>query len=166
MTQHEDVQVQPQMPTPDPALKHLDFLVGKWKMEGETLEGPMGPATKMDSVESFTWLEGGFFLVHHWEGTFDMGGHTVIDTGYEFLGYDAERQMYTTHHFNSFGPYYEAGSTYQGDFTDGRLTLVGPARITRHLNEDGTISADSDVAVPGEEGQWLPFMKSTLTRIK
>ncbi|GAA1523574.1 hypothetical protein GCM10009678_00900 [Actinomadura kijaniata] len=44
-------------PTPDPALRRLDFLVGSWDVKGSTIEGPMGPAGETE------WMEGGFFLV-------------------------------------------------------------------------------------------------------
>jgi hypothetical protein len=55
-SQHE------QLPTPDPALKRLDRLVGTWTMEG----GLVGSEEKNITGEvTFRWLPGGFFLENH-----------------------------------------------------------------------------------------------------
>lgn len=152
-----------QPPVPDPALKRLDFLVGTWKLTGSTVEGPMGPAGEISGEETYEWMEGGFFLVHHWHGTFEVGGTQVVEAGYEFYDYDPETGRYRTHFFNSLGPYDGEGSRYYGGFESDALVVTGPARITRTPNADGTITVDSDVAA-GDD-QWIPIMRTTLTRI-
>ena len=43
---------------PNPALKHLEVLVGEWEMESPLYPGQRGRVT-------FEWLEGGAFLVEH-----------------------------------------------------------------------------------------------------
>ena len=49
----------PAPPQPDPALKRLDRLVGRWRMEGNLV----GSDEKTIRGEtSFRWLPGGFFL--------------------------------------------------------------------------------------------------------
>jgi hypothetical protein len=49
----------PELPEPDPALKRLDRLVGRWAMEGS----PIDSAEKNIKGETtFRWLPGGFFL--------------------------------------------------------------------------------------------------------
>jgi hypothetical protein len=150
-------------PTPDPALKHLDFLVGAWTVEGVTEEGPAGPAGKTAATETYEWLDGGFFLVHHWNGTMDVGGIAMVDTGYEFFDYDPETQEYRARFFNNFGPYDDAGSLYKGTFDGDVLAVTGPARRTFQLNDDGTITADSEM--PVGDGTFVPFMKTTMTRV-
>lgn len=151
-----------QMPTPDPALKSLDFLVGRWNLRGTTVEGPMGPATEIVGEESFEWLEGGFFLVHWWKSSFEVEGMTVNDVGYEFMDYDTEGRRYRTHFFNSLGPYDGEGSRYYGDFSGNALVVTGPARITRTPNADGTITVDSEV--PVGDGVYAPMMTYTLSK--
>lgn len=151
-----------QMPSPDPALQRLDFLVGTWKLAGTTIESPMGPATEITGSESFEWMEGGFFLVHRWDSSFELGGAKVVDTGYEFLDYDPETSRYRTHFFNSLGPYDHDGSKYHGGFEGDALVVTGPARITRTPNADGSITVDSDV--PIGDGVWAPIMTYTLSR--
>ncbi|GGS56565.1 hypothetical protein GCM10010156_13960 [Planobispora rosea] len=153
-----------QMPTPDPALKELDFLVGRWDLKGSTVEGPMGPATEITGWETFEWLQGGFFLVHRWESNFTVEGVEVVDAGYEFFDYDPEGGRYRTHFFNSLGPYDHEGSKYHGGFEGEALVVTGPARITRTPHPGGTVIVDSEV--PAGDDEWAPIMKYTLTRTR
>jgi hypothetical protein len=153
-----------QVPTPDPALRRLDFLVGTWELTGTTEAGPLGPPSKIQGTETFEWMEGGFFLIHQWKSSFDSGDQQMVDSGYEFFDYAPETGKYRTHFFNSLGPYDEQGSHYQGEFDADALVLVGPARFVRKPNPDGSIRYDCDF--PGEDGSWTPFMHCTLTKIK
>jgi hypothetical protein len=150
-------------PAPDPALKRLEFLVGTWKVEGMMEAGPAGPAGRVETSETYDWLEGGFFLVHHWNGTMEMGGVALADTGYEFFDYDPEAQQYRARFFNNFGPYDDVGSVYKGSFTGDVLTITGPARRAFKPNDDGTITANSEM--PGGDGTFAPFMKTIMTRV-
>lgn len=151
-----------QMPTPDPALQRLNFLVGTWDLAGSTIESPMGPATPITGSETFEWMEGGFFLVHHWTSSFEVGGVKVVDTGYEFFDYDPASSQYRTHFFNSLGPYDHDGSKYHGSFDGDALSVTGPARIVRTPNADGTVTVDSLVPIGPDE--WAPIMVYTLTK--
>lgn len=151
-----------QPPPPDPALRRLDFLVGKWDLTGSTVDGPMGPAGEVAGVETFDWMEGGYFLIHRWDGTFEVAGTKVIDTGYEFYDYDAETGRYRAHFFNNLGPYDQEGSRYVGDFDGDALVITGPARVVRRPNPDGTISVDADISPDGQT--WTPMMRTKLTK--
>ena len=56
--EHTDVQTLQPLP-PDPALRKLDVLVGKWELRGRTLD------TAEDNITgwvNFEWLPGRFFL--------------------------------------------------------------------------------------------------------
>ncbi|MER5337043.1 DUF1579 family protein [Micromonospora sp. NPDC002717] len=160
----DNAQQMPPPPQPDPALRRLDYLVGTWKLSGKTEAGPMGPPAELSGTETFEWLEGGFFLVHRWNCAMDLGpAGKVPDVGYEFFDYDPETQKFRTHYFSSFGPYNAEQSHYIGDFEDDKLVLVGPAKYIRKLNEDGTISYDCDFPLP--DGNWVPFMHATLTKV-
>jgi hypothetical protein len=48
--------------TPSPELQRLGALVGRWRSEGHIVGDPAVPITGTDSYE---WLPGGFFLLHH-----------------------------------------------------------------------------------------------------
>jgi hypothetical protein len=60
-----------QMPQPDPALRRLDFLVGRWSARGRFVgsdEDEIGGEVGLD------WLPGGFFLRQH--AQLDFAGST------------------------------------------------------------------------------------------
>ncbi|MFI6478683.1 DUF1579 family protein [Nonomuraea sp. NPDC050663] len=151
-----------EMPVPDPALRRLDFLLGTWNLTGSTVEGPMGPSVPITGSETFEWMEGGFFLVHRWQSTFEAGGVSVVDTGYEFLDYEPGTARYRTHFFNSLGPYDHDASKYHGGFEGEALVVTGPARIVRTPGQDGSITVESLVQIGDDE--WAPIMTYILTR--
>lgn len=150
------------VPRPSPALRRLEFLVGSWRSEGTLECGAMGPAGTLSGTETFAWLPGGFFLTHRWHGTFDAGGTTVLDAGYEFFDFDPVAGVFRSHFFSSLGPYHEAHSKYHGDFEGSALVLVGPARITREA--DGVDRIRYAGEVPDGKGGWAPWLRGLLTR--
>lgn len=70
-----DQQTEEEAPTPNPGLKPLNKLVGKWRVSGET----SGELT-------YEWLEGGFFLMAY--GDTEQGGRKTRHI--EIIGYDHE----------------------------------------------------------------------------
>jgi len=58
--------------TPNPDLKSLARLIGTWQVSGGA-----------EGVVTYTWMEGGFFLIQHFE--FEHGDHTV--KGIEIIGH-------------------------------------------------------------------------------
>ena len=48
----------PELPQPDPALRRLDRLVGRWSMEGNLVGSD---EKNIKGETSFSWLPGGFF---------------------------------------------------------------------------------------------------------
>lgn len=159
-----------QPPTPDPALRRLDVLVGTWELDGKTLPEFPGPPMTVSGTYSFEWLHGGFFLVQRWDTVFGdpsdgpreelPGG--AVQKGIMFYGYDADSGKYRTHFFDGNGPFHE-GSIYEGDIVDGKLTFVGPAQFTVVPNDDGTITSDWEM--PGEDGTYVAWQSIRLTRI-
>jgi hypothetical protein len=75
----------PDLPQPDPALRRLDRLVGRWSMEGNLV----GSDEKNNKGETaFRWVAGGFFLEQRVRIDFtgleidaleliDIGGHRL-----------------------------------------------------------------------------------------
>lgn len=61
--------------TPDPALKTLEPLIGKWKISGPDVSGEA----------SFEWMEGGFFMIQRYD--LEQDGH---QKGIEYTGIDEE----------------------------------------------------------------------------
>jgi len=73
--------------TPDPALKRLEKLVGRWNLKGRTLD------SKKDNItgwNTFEWLPGGFFLKSF--GQIDFKGFVV--KGLEIIAYDPKKKTF------------------------------------------------------------------------
>src|SRR5262245_6266341 len=70
---------------PSPEHQKLAAFLGKWNFEGQAQASPYGPAGKLTSVETYTWLPGNFFMEHQWDS--NQGGTHIV--GREILGYDA-----------------------------------------------------------------------------
>jgi hypothetical protein len=68
---------------PNPALRELDRLVGKWRVSG----GYKG-------IDVFEWMEGGFFFVHRFDGTTPYGR---LVKGVEYVGFDGDTQTLRSH---------------------------------------------------------------------
>jgi len=83
--------------------------------------------------------------------------------GYEFFDHDPETSQFRSHYFSSFGPYNDEQSHYKGNVEDDKFVLVGPARYVRELQADGSIKYDCDMPLP--DGNWVPFMHATLTKV-
>jgi hypothetical protein len=52
----------PELPQPDPALRRLDRLVGRWSMESNLVGSD---EKNIRGETTFRWLPGGFFLEQH-----------------------------------------------------------------------------------------------------
>jgi Protein of unknown function (DUF1579) len=91
-----DNSTQSQLPTPDPALKRLDRLVGTWSMEGHLLGSDK---MNIKGQATYRWLPGGFFLEQRVKLDF-MG--LDIDS-LELIGYDPETKTYPSTVFSILG---------------------------------------------------------------
>jgi hypothetical protein len=142
--------------------------VGTWKAEDHTLDSVFGPGVPVTSEESFSWLEGGYFLVQTYESTF---GDEPSQKGVNYWMHDSKHGKFRIIFFSNNGPYTEAGNRYAGNVEGGALTMIGPARFRYDLGEDGKIKANPDGTVSiawwlrDENGEWIPWMKNTFTRI-
>jgi hypothetical protein len=123
-------------PTPDPALKELDFLVGTWSMRGHLLgsdeENIVGQTT-------FEWLPGGFFLRQ--QVKLDFAGMFQIDSE-ELIRYDPETGRFPSTVYSNLSP---EPLPYEWEVRDGSLTIrvsYGPLGATFNggINEDGSFS--------------------------
>lgn len=105
-------QAQMQMPKPAPELSKAEYFVGTWNSEGEMKPGPMGPGGKMTMTERNKWMDGGFFLTMHSEfKSATMGS----GSGMAYMGYDADKKVYTYDEFNSMGEAEHSTGTVDGD---------------------------------------------------
>jgi hypothetical protein len=123
----------PQQPSPDPALRRLDRLVGTW-----TLKGHLVGSDEQNIVGeiSFHWLEGGFFLQQDVEiqfaGMFEVKAR-------ELIGYDPETGGFASYVYSNFSP---EPLPYKWDLRDDTLTISvshGPldSSFSGEFSEDG-----------------------------
>lgn len=157
MTETDTAQAQPQPPTPNPALRSLDVLVGTWKISGPAIQGQI----------TFEWLDGGFFLVQHYD--FEQDGHPV--KGIEIIGFEHDwealeqaadpgsGQDITSHTFDNRGNTF----TYTWEVDGDTLTIWGGAKGSPAFYK-GTFSGDRN----RNSGRWVwpgGGYESTMTRV-
>jgi hypothetical protein len=141
----------PELPQPDPALRRLDRLVGRWSMEGNLVGSD---ETSITGETTFRWLPRGFFLEQRTRIDF-MG--LQIDA-LELIGYDPETDTFPSTVYSGFSP---EPLPYRWDVRDDMVTITvsyGPldATFIGSWREDGTFSggwrpnpgADETVNVP------------------
>ena len=121
-------------PKPNPELQKLDKLVGIWNVSGEVC-----------GQVSYSWMEGGFFLVQY----VDIDGAK----GIEFIGYDEESGKLKSHYFDDDGKVLEY--TYNINNTD-HIIMIAMAGITgkfegHYSNNGNTISGRWHWTQDGEE---------------
>ena len=121
-------------PKPNPELKKLDKLVGIWNVCGEVC-----------GQVSYSWMEGGFFLVQY----VDLDGAK----GLEFIGYDEESGTLKSHYFDDDGKVLEY--TYMVGETDHIISIDMPhikGKFNgKYSNNGNTITGDWHWKQDGEE---------------
>jgi catechol 2,3-dioxygenase-like lactoylglutathione lyase family enzyme len=142
-----------------PEQERLAALVGRWRTSGWTRATPDAPALQIAATDTYEWLPGRFALLHSVDAL--VGGEGV--EGAEIIGWDSERNSYSTLYFGSDGPNaYEATLGEE----DGALVWRMRSRTDRFtgiFSDDGNeISGQWEQFVDG--GEWRPWMEVTLTK--
>jgi hypothetical protein len=90
-----------QSPQAKPGMEHkkLGVFLGRWHTTGEVAATETTPAARVDSIDTYEWYPGKFFLMHHADSKV---GSDVIKS-LEIIGYDPERQCYPASFFDSTG---------------------------------------------------------------
>jgi hypothetical protein len=132
-------------PVPSPELQRLEPLVGKWQSTAKTNAGGLGPGVPVTSIEEFSWLEGGYFLVQTYDTVF---GDEPAQKGINYWFYDADAKKFRIIFFSNNGPFTEEGNRYEGEVVDGTLTFTGPARFQYALDAVGKVRKNNDGSVP------------------
>jgi hypothetical protein len=118
------------------------------------------PRTKIDAVDSYERLAGGFAVLHQVDATV---GDVHID-GAEIIGWDPDRSAYTTLYFGSDGP-----NAYEASLAEEEGSLVWTMR-SRSDRFRGVFGED-DAVIEGhweqlvDDGSWQPWMDITLTKV-
>lgn len=137
--------IAPSKPTPHPALKRLERLVGTWEMHG----GPVDSREdSMSGTFTMQWLHvkngPGLFLQQDMK--MDYGG-TVIESR-EIIGYDPETDKFPSHVYSNMSP---EALPYEWEIQGDDITITvdyGPISSTYH----GKFSSDGN----SFSGGWRP----------
>jgi hypothetical protein len=156
----------PAPPKPAPELKKLDYFVGKWKMDGDSKPGPMGPGGKMTMTQENAWMDGNFFVVGH--SKFDapgMGGGVATS----YTGYKPDEKVYTYDEFNSMGEAEHSTGTLDGDtWTWLSEEKMGPqtmkGRFTMKIASPTSYTFKFEMSQDG--ATWTTAMDGTATKVK
>ena len=129
----EDAAATPQAPQPDPALRELDFLVGRWSMRGH-----LGGSDEENIVgeASYEWLPGGLFMRQRIK--LDFAGFVQVHSE-ELIGYDPASGKFKSQVYSNMSP---EPLPYEWDVRGGEMTIsvsYGPldATFTGRLGADG-----------------------------
>jgi hypothetical protein len=147
-------ETQPQLPTPDPALRSLDRFVGTWSMEGHLVGSE---DNNIRGQAAFRWLPGGFFLEQHI--TLDFMGLEIDSL--ELIGYDPETGAFPSTVYSNLSPaplpyrwevdddsvritvtYGPLDATFTGSFGDGGESFGGGWRPNPGADETVNVPYD------------------------
>jgi Protein of unknown function (DUF1579) len=122
---------------PDPALKRLETLVGKWELKGRTLDSDVDNITGWNTFE---WMPGRFFLKS--EGEINFKGFLL--KALEIIAYDPKRNVFPSNVYSSM-----SGDVipYEWDVQGSTLIHSGMGAAYK-----GTISQDGSTITGG----WRP----------
>lgn len=143
---------------PNPALAPLTPLVGEWKTVGTH---PMVPGTTFHGRTSFTWLEGGAFLVMH-----SQIDEPEIPSGIAVFGSDDASETLFMLYFDERG----VSRKYDVSFRDATLKWWRTApdfsqRFTGRIADDGrTIVGEGELCRDGQT--WEGDLQLTYTRLR
>ncbi len=144
-------------PAPGPEHRALDVFVGTWNTQGLIEAGPSGPASRLVAVDTYEWLPGGFFLLHHVDGSL---GDQPVQT-LEIIGYDASSRSYVTRSYDNQGN----SNTYRANLRAAWWTILGESeRFTGVFSDDGTtLTGMWEQSADG--ATWTSWMTIKLTRV-
>jgi Protein of unknown function (DUF1579) len=144
-------------------LQLLNVFVGQWQTEGlsygsgQARENPYDSPVRWSGAETYEWLPGGFFLVHHFEAQI---GDAVYNAA-EIIGYDASSQTYPVRAFGNYGSIHSSMLSV----CDGAWTLSTPGiRGTFVFSDDGNTITNHLDWLSGEGCLHLADLK--LTKVK
>jgi len=148
---------QPTPDKPNPGLKRLDVLVGKWQSEGETTGSRDEPAVKIKGTDIYEWFDGDYFMIHHVDVLMGERQVKVIEM---IGGYDVSSRTYPMRSFDSEGNFQtmQASVDEQGvwKFTGEKI------RTTLVVADDGkTMTAKWERTDDGSTWQHWMDMKFT-----
>ena len=143
----------------------LDVFVGTWRLEGRQYDSPFGQAATIRAEETYSWLPGGLYLIHRFQGLVGRDPMACI----EMVGADPSGTAFRVNTFYNDGHSKEWLLRQRS----GIWTLVGTwdaGREQTHVccslifdNEGGTRTSIWDRSTDGLA--WRTFWEATATRV-
>jgi hypothetical protein len=139
--------------------ERLEALVGRWKTQGWAREPNGAPPSRIDAVDTYEWLPGGFALLHCVHAR--IGGRKL--EGAEIIGYDPARGTYVSQYFGTDGP-----GAYEASLREAYGGLVWSMRseteqFTGMFSDDGD-RIEGHWELLDDDAGWRPWMDVTLTK--
>jgi hypothetical protein len=141
----------------NPSLKPFEPLIGEWRTTGTH---PLVPGKTFHGRASFSWIEGGAFLI--WRSEIDEPG---IPSGTAILGSDDAEGTFSMLYFDERGVSRKYGVTISGDvMTWSRDDPKFRQRMTLTIDADGTrIVSKGEMSREGKP--WEGDLELTYERI-
>jgi len=156
----------PAAPKPGPEIEKLKYFVGNWKEEGTLAARPEGPAGKFTGTYHNAMLPGGFYVEMHATG--DITGEGKY-TSTAYLGYNADKKVYTFDELSSTGEHTVAQGTVEGDtwtWTSeskmGGQTMNG--RYTEKITSPTSYDFKFEASTDGGK-TWATFLEGKSTKV-
>jgi hypothetical protein len=153
--------MEPQKPGPE--VRKLDGFVGTWTLDGNMKPGMMGPGGPVTEKEKCEWMEGGFYLLCH----FEYKGSIGDKVGLSVRGYSADDKVYTYRAFNSAGEFEDSKGTFDGEtWTWTTETKMGgvtvKSRFTMKMNSATSYNFAYETSPDG--AKWTTVIDGTGTK--
>jgi hypothetical protein len=154
--------VQASQATPSAEQKKMSVFLGKWHTTGEVAPTTAIPSANVDSIDTYEWYPGEFFMLHHADAKV---GDAAIKS-IEIMGYDAERQSYFASFFDSTGGFGTEEIRLDGNtwtWRGSNVMGVKEHRCIAVVSSDGkTVRARHKKSEDGKN--WTLWMDVTLTK--
>jgi Protein of unknown function (DUF1579) len=157
---------QAQAPKPDPHLKQLSALAGRWTYEGEYKPGPLGPGGKITGEYTGRTILNGFF----YEGRETEKGTMGETHNVEIDAYDPANKNFICNLYQDDGSRFSGTVTVNGNtitwegkfFAAGQQILFKEPFVMAADRMTGT--AKGEISMDGKT--WTPFFEATFTKAK
>ena len=155
----------PAAPKPTPEHEKLGYFVGKWTMEGEMKESPMGPGGKLTSKDNCQWFEGKFAVVCNSTGTSPMGPTKALG----ILSYSADEKAYTYYGVDNSGMTQVTvpRGTHEGDtWTYNDESKMGGKAVKQRytIKEVSANEYTFKFEMQGDDGKWIEVVSGKETK--
>jgi hypothetical protein len=153
-------------PKPDPELKKIQVLEGRWTYEGEYKAGPLGPGGKITGEYTGQVILKGFFF----EGRETEKG-AMGETRYlEIDAYDPVNRNFTSNMYGDDGTRFSGTVTVNGNTItwEGKWVIAGKQYLFREpfvlAGDLSSATAKGEISADGKT--WTPFFEGKFTKAK